>query len=137
MTENTSDKAIVLFDGVCNLCNSSVKFIINHDSKNHFQFAPLQSEKGKELLRDFNIDNVELESFVLIENNKIYLKSTAALRIAKHLNKLYPLLFIFIIVPPFIRNGIYGYIARNRYTWFGKRDVCMIAAEETKDRFIS
>ena len=137
MPDNSNDKAIILFDGVCNLCNSSVNFIINHDTKNYFLFAPLQSEQGKELLCKFNPEDTQLESFVLIENNKIYLKSTAALRAAKHLNKLYSLLYFLIIVPPFIRNGIYGCIAKNRYKWFGKKEVCMIPNEEIKSRFIS
>ena len=137
MPENSNNKAIILFDGVCNLCNASINFIINHDTKNYFLFTPLQSEQGIELLRKFNLDNNQLESLVLIENNRIYLKSTAALRVAKHLNKLYSLLYLFIILPPFIRNGIYEYIARNRYKWFGKKEVCMIPNEEIKSRFIS
>ena len=137
MPENNSDKAIILFDGVCNLCNSSVNFVINHDRKNYFVFTPLQSEAGKRLITKFNIDDSLIDSFALIENNKIYFKSSAALRTVKHLDKLYSVLYAFIIVPPFIRNGVYSYIARNRYKWFGKKEVCMIPNEEIKNRFIS
>lgn len=137
MPDNSTSKAIILFDGVCNLCNSSVNFIINHDTNNYFLFAPLQSEKANELLSEFNIDSNQTSSFVLIENNRIYLKSTAALKCALRLNKLYPLLYIFIIVPPFLRNTVYNFIARNRYKWFGKKDSCMIPSEEIKSKFIS
>ena len=137
MPENNNDKAIILFDGVCNLCNSSVNFVINHDRKNYFVFTPLQSEAGKRLITKVNIDDSLIDSFALIENNKIYFKSSAALRTVKHLDKLYSVLYAFIIVPPFIRNGVYSYIARNRYKWFGKKEVCMIPNEEIKNRFIS
>jgi hypothetical protein len=136
MDENKSDKAIVLFDGVCNFCNASVNFVIKHDSKNHFLFTPLQSEKGKQLLRNYQLDENEMKSFVLIENNIAYSKSTAALRVTKHLNRLFPLLYGFIIVPPFIRNAVYDLIAKNRYKWFGKKDTCMIPTEEMKRKFI-
>ncbi len=136
MDENKSDKAIVLFDGVCNFCNASVNFVIKHDSKNHFLFTPLQSEKGKQLLRNYQLDENEMKSFVLIENNTAYSKSTAALRVTKHLNRLFPLLYGFIIVPPFIRNAVYDLIAKNRYKWFGKKDTCMIPTEEMKRKFI-
>ena len=128
--------AIIIFDGVCNLCNSSVSLIIKHDKKNYFRFATLQSVAGKKLLNKFNITNLPNESFVLIENNKAYIRSTAALRITKHLNKLYPLLYGFIIIPSPIRNFIYNYIARNRYKWFGKKDQCMIPSDELRSKFL-
>ena len=100
-------------------------------------FAPLQSEKGKELSNKYNIDSVSTDSFILIENNKAYLKSTAFMRITRHLSGLYPLLYAFMIVPPFIRNGIYDFVSRHRYSWFGKTDSCMIPTEEVKKKFIS
>ncbi len=128
--------AIILFDGICNLCNSSISFIIKHDKKNYFRFASLQSEKGKELIKKYTIDSSKTDSLVLIENNYTYIKSTAALRITKHLNKLYPLFYGFIFIPPFIRNFIYDIIARNRYKWFGKRDICIIPADELKSKFL-
>lgn len=137
MSDNVNEKAIILFDGVCNFCNSSINFVIKHDKKNHFLFAPLQSETAKKLLEKFNIDSSKTDSFILIENNKAYLKSTAALRVTKHLNKLYPLLYALMITPPFIRNGVYGLIARNRYKWFGKKETCMIPSAGNKKKFIS
>ena len=135
MQDITSPKAVILFDGVCNFCNSSINFIIKHDKKNYFRFAPLQSEKGKQLL-PFNATQQQLDSLILMENNKIYKRSTAVLRIAKHLNGFYFLLYGFIIIPPFLRDAIYNFIARNRYEWFGKKDNCMIPTQEVKEKFI-
>ena len=128
--------AIILFDGVCNFCNSSINFVIRNDKKNYFRFVPLQSAKGIALLNQYAIDPLLTDSFVLIENNKAYTKSTAALRVCKHLNSLYSLLFLLIIVPPFIRNLVYDYIARNRYRWFGKKETCMIPTEEVRSKFL-
>ena len=136
MTDKKNHTAIILFDGVCNFCNSSVNFIIRHDKKNYFMFAALQSEIGKELLKKYNLESIEVESVVLIENNHAFIQSTAALRFTKHLNGLYPLLYGLIIVPPFIRNGVYNWIAKNRYKWFGKKESCMIPSEEVKAKFI-
>jgi predicted DCC family thiol-disulfide oxidoreductase YuxK len=136
MSINNNNTAIILFDGVCNLCNSSINFIIKHDKKNYFRFASLQSEKGKELLEKYKIDNLKTDSIVLIEHDAIFVRSTAVLRISKHLNKLYSLLYLFIIIPPFIRNIAYDLIAHNRYKWFGKKDMCMIPTDELKSKFI-
>ncbi len=131
----TDKKMIVLFDGVCNLCNSSVQFIIKHDSKKRFVFASLQSDISKALLSEFKEKN-DLNSIILIEKDHIYKESTAILRIAKHLNNGLPLLYFFIIIPPFIRDFIYRFIAKNRYKWFGRKDQCMIPSEELKNRFL-
>jgi len=122
---------IVLFDGVCNLCNSSVQFIIKRDTKDYFRFDSLQSyiEKGNSL-------PINEDSIILIENGQFYSRSTAALRIAKRLNGLWKLLYVFIIVPPFIRNAVYDYIARNRYRWFGKQDSCMMPTAEMREKFL-
>ncbi|MGV6846492.1 MAG: thiol-disulfide oxidoreductase DCC family protein [Lutibacter sp.] len=130
------NKSVVLFDGVCNLCNTSVNFIIKHDSQNYFLFASLQSDAAKEILLQFNLKNLDLKSILLIENNQIFDQSTAALRIAKKLNFAYNLLYVFIIVPKPLRNFIYGIIAKNRYKWFGKKESCMIPTKELKDKFI-
>lgn len=130
------NKSVVLFDGVCNLCNASVNFIIKHDSQNYFLFASLQSDAAKEILLQFNLKKLDLKSILLIENNQIFDQSTAALRIAKKLNFAYNLLYVFIIVPKPLRNFIYGIIAKNRYKWFGKKESCMIPTKELKDKFI-
>ena len=133
----TKDKSIILFDGVCNLCNASVNFIIKNDEKQTFLFASLQSDAAKELLLQHNVKKFKMDWIVLIENNKIHKKSTAALRISRKLNGGFKLLYAFIIIPTFIRNWVYNYIAKNRYKWFGKKDSCMIPSEKLKDRFIA
>lgn len=132
----TAEKKIILFDGVCNLCNGSVLFVIKRDRKDVFRFAALQEGVGKELIASYNIDRVETDSIVLIENGKAYVKSTAALRAARHLEGAWPLLYGFMIVPKFIRNWVYDIIARNRYKWFGQQDQCMIPTPELKAKFL-
>lgn len=127
---------VVLFDGVCNLCNSSVQFIIRKDKKKQFYFASLQGETGQALLKKFNLSTNHFNSFVLVENDKIYTKSTAVLKLLKLLGGWWKLLYAFIIVPPFIRNALYSFIAVNRYRWFGKRESCMLPAPELKSRFL-
>ncbi len=129
-----SDSAIVLFDGVCNFCNSSINFIIKRDQKGYFKFAPLQSEIAQKLVGDKT--KPMPESVILIENGRTYDRSSAALRIAKKLNVLWPLLYIFIIVPKPIRDAVYNLIGRNRYKWFGKTEACMIPTPEVRSRFL-
>lgn len=126
---------IVLFDGVCNLCNSSVQFIIKNDKKARFRFAPLQSTTGTKLMQSFQIPQ-KFDSFILIEDNKVYQKSTAALRVAKKLDGAWPLLYGFIIVPAFIRNAVYDFVGRNRYKWFGERNECMMPTPDLQNRFL-
>jgi predicted DCC family thiol-disulfide oxidoreductase YuxK len=129
-------KRIVLFDGDCNFCDSSVQFIIKRDPSAHFLFTSLQSEKGMELTKQFGIPE-NVDSLVLIENDKAYVRSTAALHIAKKLDGLWHLSFIFILVPRIIRDGFYDYFANNRYKWFGKKeDACMLPPPEMRKRFI-
>lgn len=132
----TNDQLIILFDGVCNFCNGAVRFVIRHDSKNHFKFAPLQSEVARELLSAHPGYPEKTDSIVLLKGEKIYTKSGAALRISRHLNGLWKLLVVFLIVPPFIRDGVYDLIARKRYKWFGKREECMVPTEELRNRFL-
>ena len=127
---------IILFDGVCNLCNASVNFVIKRDKKDTFRFATLQSEIGKELASKFNIDSTQTDSIILIDNEKCYVKSTAALYSTKSLSGGYPLLFSFIIIPSFIRNWVYDFVAKNRYRWYGKRDTCMVPTPELKKKFL-
>jgi predicted DCC family thiol-disulfide oxidoreductase YuxK len=133
---NFEGKSIIFFDGVCNLCNSSVNFIIKHDEKKQFLFASLQSDAAKEILLQYNSKKINLDSIVLLDNGKLYEKSTAALRISKHLNNGLFLLYIFIIIPTFIRDYLYNYIAKNRYKWYGKKDSCMIPTKDLKSRFL-
>lgn len=126
---------IVLFDGVCNFCDASVQFIIKRDPNAHFKFAALQSEAGEKLQRQYEFPQT-IESLVLIENDKVYTQSTGALRIARKLDGLWKFFYIAIIVPAPLRNTIYKVIARNRYKWFGKKDVCMLPTKEQRERFL-
>ena len=127
---------IILFDGVCNLCNSTVKRVIRNDKKDIYRFAALQSDVGMVMVTEHGIDTAKTDSILLVEGGRIYTKSTAALRIAKDLQGAYPLLYGFIIVPPIIRNWVYDFIARNRYNWYGKLDSCMIPTPELKKKFL-
>lgn len=140
MTANQTDvhqgHPIVLVDGVCHFCQGLTKWIIKRDPEGKYHFASLQSDVAKELLAKGNLSTDSMETFVLIENGKYYTRSTAALRLAKGLKFPYPLLYVFIIVPKFIRNAVYNWVARNRYRWFGKDEACMLPTPEIKDRFL-
>jgi len=127
---------ILFFDGVCNLCNSSVQFIIKRDKSNRFRFSSLQSSKSKELLPTDLVNTENLQTLVLLKDDKILTKSTAALNIARGLSGLWPILYIFMIIPKFLRDLAYDFIAKNRYKWFGKKDACMIPSPELKAKFI-
>jgi len=131
-----NDYPIIFFDGVCNLCNSSVQFIIKKDRKKQFRFASLQGKAGQELLKKFNLPADNFNSFILAEGDQIYTRSTAVLKMLKKLGGGWELFYGFIIVPKFIRNAIYNWIARNRYRWYGKRDKCMIPTSDLKERFL-
>ncbi|HKX84229.1 MAG TPA: thiol-disulfide oxidoreductase DCC family protein [Pyrinomonadaceae bacterium] len=131
--------AIVLFDGVCNFCNSTVNFIIEHDKTGYFKFAPLQSDAGAELADEHGLGtSVEdaPDSVILVENGKAFTHSTAALRIASHLGSPWSWLTVFRIVPAPIRDWIYKLFARYRYRLFGKKDQCMIPTPEVRERFL-
>jgi predicted DCC family thiol-disulfide oxidoreductase YuxK len=130
------EKSILLFDGVCNLCNGSVQFVIKRDPKGKFLYAPLQSEVGQALLEQYDLPVETMNSVVLVENGKVYTRSDAPLQVARGLGGLWPITAIFFLVPRFIRDGIYDWIARNRYRWFGKREACMIPTPELKQRFL-
>ena len=133
---NTNQKKIILFDGVCNLCNTSVAFVIQRDKKDIFRFAALQEEPGKSLLEKHNIDTAQTDSIILLDGDKAYTKSTAALKIAKNLGGGYPLLYGFMVIPNFIRNWVYNYVAKNRYKWYGKKESCMIPTPELRSKFL-
>jgi len=128
-------RSIVLFDGVCNFCSDSVNFIIRHDTHNRFVFAPLQSENGIELRAKYAIDD-NIDSIVLIEDDRAFTRSTAALRIAKRLGGIWALAYALIVVPRPIRDYLYELFAKYRYRLFGKKDECMLPTPEVRARFL-
>ncbi|MBT2663575.1 thiol-disulfide oxidoreductase DCC family protein [Bacillus sp. ISL-45] len=126
---------VILFDGVCNFCDASVQFILDRDDKELFRFASLQSDAGQELLKKHNVPD-DVDSMILIENGKVYYKSSAALRISRHLRGAWKLLYVFMIVPAPIRNIVYDLIAKNRFKWFGQKDSCMLPPPNVRKRFL-
>ena len=126
---------VILFDGVCNYCNSMVNYAIRHDSRSRLRFAPLQSTTGEKLRKQYGVSPAT-DSVILIDDNKVYTYSDAALRIAKYLNWPAKMLNILLLVPRFIRQPIYKWVAKNRYKWFGKKEVCMIPTKEQRSRFL-
>ena len=131
------NKKIILFDGVCNLCNSAVQFVIKHDKKDVFRFVALQSDLGREILNYIGIDAKNIDSIVLYEPGvAYYYKSDAALQIARSLDGLFSIGTVFKIIPIGIRNFLYDYIAKNRYKWYGKKESCMIPTPELKIKFL-
>ncbi len=130
-------KQLILFDGICNLCNSSVQYVIKHDKKDIFMFTPLQSDIGKQIIKEFSIDTTKVDSILLYSKEKgLKSKSTAALQVSKQLGFPTNLLSIFLIIPAAIRNWVYDYVAKNRYKWYGKKDECMIPTPELKAKFL-
>ena len=127
---------IILFDGVCNLCNGSVQLIIKLDKKKIFRFAPLQSEAGKFLLHSVGLPANHRDSFVYIQKDRFFLRSDALLNVAKTLGGLWRLAYVFILLPRGIRDLGYSVIAKNRYKWFGKKDECMAPTPELRKRFL-
>jgi len=126
----------VLFDGVCNLCNGSVLFIVARDPEAYFRFAPLQSETGRRLLVESGLIDSPSDSIVLIQDGQGFTRSRAALEIVRRLRFPWSLFYALILIPPFLRDKGYDLIARNRYRWFGKRDVCMTPTPELRSRFL-
>ncbi len=131
--------AVVLFDGVCNLCNGVVQFILDRDRRAHFRFAQLQSEVGAKLLGDRGLatDPEALDSVLLVEDQKVYERSDAVLRIARRLSAPWPVLYAFIILPRFVRDGVYRFIARRRYRWFGRTEQCRVPTPALRARFLT
>lgn len=127
---------IIIFDGVCNFCNASIDFIIKHDRKSIFFFTANQHPKGQEILNSLQVPAEEVGTIYYLEEGKLFKKSTAVLRIARHLRFPFNLGFGFLIVPRFIRDAVYNLIARNRYRWFGKKETCRLPTEEEAIRFI-
>lgn len=127
---------IILFDGVCNFCSGAVNFIIRQDKKKVFRFAALQSEVGQKLLEQYGLPKEKYDSFVLIDNGKVYKSSTAGLRLYSRLPWYWKWTQIFWIVPRFLRDAVYSFIARNRYRWFGKSESCMVPTADVRSRFL-
>ena len=130
------DHPTIFFDGVCNLCNSSINFVIDRDSKAIIKFVPLQSNTAKGLLPKHNIDPEKLDGIVFYDGEKIYQKSRAVLEITTRMRGIWPLCYGLIIIPGFVRNLVYDFIAKNRYRWFGKQSACRVPTPELKSRFL-
>ncbi len=131
------NKKIILFDGICNLCNRTVQFVIKHDKKDEFRFATLQGEIGKQLVRERHIDTDTVDSIILIEPGiAYYTKSTAALKIGASFGGAWKLLNVLNLIPSSLSDIVYDFVARNRYKWYGKKDACMIPTPELKAKFL-
>jgi predicted DCC family thiol-disulfide oxidoreductase YuxK len=131
------DKKIILFDGVCNLCDATVQFIIKRDRKDIFRFVAIQSELGQEIINHIGIDTAKTDSIILYEpGHAYYYKAEAAITIAKELGGFFTLFRAFSIVPKWLSNKVYDYVARNRYKWYGKKDACMLPTQEMKAKFL-
>lgn len=128
-------KRILLFDGECNFCDASVQFIIKLDPKALFQFASLQSEVGRALLKEYDVPE-NTDSIVFIEDDQHFTESTAALKITRNLSGLWKLFYVFVVVPKPVRDLVYRWIAKNRYKWFGKKQECMLPSPEQRKRFL-
>jgi predicted DCC family thiol-disulfide oxidoreductase YuxK len=131
------EPSIIFFDGVCNLCNASIDFIIKRDRKNRFLVGALQDEYSRKVLAQYNVNENYLDSLVLLQNGKIFYKSTAALKIARSLSGIWPIFYPLILLPKRFRDLLYDWIASNRYTWFGKKNTCRLPTPEEKAKFLS
>lgn len=127
---------ILLFDGVCNLCNASVQWVLQHDSKAQFRFAALQSDFGQKLLREHGLDAQNFNTVVLADGPHLFLRSDAPLEIARKIGGGWAALYFFKIVPRPIRDAVYNFVARNRYRWFGQQEACLLPKPEWRDRFL-
>ncbi len=135
--DDTASHPVVLYDGVCKLCNGSVNFILRRDRKERLKLAPLQSDYGQAVLKKYGKNSDPMDSIMLLEGDRLTAKSTAILRISKYLDRAWPLCMIFLIIPRFLRDFIYDIVANNRYRWFGKYDTCRLPDPEFEDRFYS
>lgn len=137
ITELPNDKKIILFDGVCNLCNSSVQYVIQRDKKDEFRFVALQSELGQKIIKHIGIANTNIDSIILyLPGIAYYYKSSAVIEIAKSLQGFFNYGMLFRLLPNALRDVVYDYIARNRYKWYGKKESCMIPTPELKAKFL-
>ena len=137
MIDFPKGKKIILFDGVCNLCEASVQFVIKYDKKDVFRFVALQSELGKEIIKHIGLENKNIDSVILYEPGIAYnYKSAAALEISKNLGGFFHLGTLFKLIPNGLRNLLYDYVAKNRYQWYGKKESCLIPTLELKSKFL-
>ena len=127
---------VLLFDGVCKFCDGAVQFFLARDRERRVKFAAIQSQAGQAILRRFGLPTNRLDSMVLVQNDRCYVKSTAAIRVAKNLSGLWPALYIFMIIPKPIRDFFYDQFARRRYRWFGKFERCKIPSPQIRERFL-
>lgn len=132
----TENHGIILFDSICSLCSASVNFVIKRDPAGYFRFAALQSDTGKALLHEYRLEESTINSMVLIQNGKAYLRSSAAVRIAPHLGGFWKTLAVFMIVPPLIRDAMYNFIAKHRHRWLGGTEACSLPTPELSERFL-
>lgn len=133
----TEHKSIIFFDGVCNLCNASIDFVIQRDHDDHFLVGALQEDFSRKILSKNDVNEGYLDSLVLLEEGEIYYKSTAALKIARKLSGIWPVLYPLIFIPKFLRDPVYNWIGRNRYRWFGKKSTCRLPTSAEKAKFLS
>lgn len=129
--------SIILFDGVCNLCNASVQWVLKHDHKNLFHFAALQSEYGALVLKRFGLEPGALDTVVLADETRVFTQSDAAIEVARRLGGFWALIVVFKVVPRPIRNAVYRWVSSNRYRWFGRQEKCLLPRPEWKDKFLS
>ena len=127
---------VIVFDGVCNFCNTFVNFVMEHDSQACFKFGTLQSEPAQKILTQFHLATEDYETFLLLEKGKVFTQSTAALKILRRVDGLWPFLYIFILIPRPIRDTVYNFIARHRYQWMGKTDSCRVPTTKDHQRFV-
>lgn len=131
----THDRTI-FFDGMCNWCSAWARFVIDHDPHAKFKFGTLQSDAAQQLLKNLHLATEDFATFLLLEGTRVYTKSTAALKVARHLTGVWPFLYLFIIIPRPLRDTFYDYVARHRYEWMGKAEVCRSPAPDERGRFI-
>ena len=134
--QSNDQKSIILFDGICNLCNASVRFILKRDQTKKFLFASLQSDAAKEILLQQPSKKNNLDTIILIDNGKIYERSTAAIKIGTKLGWMFKWVYVGYLLPVKVRDALYNWIAKNRYKWFGKRENCFIPTEKEKSKFL-
>lgn len=127
---------IIVFDGVCNWCNAWVNFIIHHDTHRKFKFGTLQSEHAQRILKELHFRTEDFATFLLLEHGRVFTKSTAALKIARHLSGLWPILYFCIVIPRPLRDVVYDLVARHRYKWMGKTETCRVPMSDERERFV-